>query len=180
MDPTKRFAFRGGPRMVRAGAAGAALVGPVAYAAVAADRAAELVAVIGGFGIALVVVGAIVRIREALPLGLALVGIEYGLFLTLGDRPVALGVPLVAAALVAGAELAYSALEPPLVPASPALRLRRAGRFLGVVAAAAALAGVVVLVSVADLGDAAGVRLLGLAAAVATLGVLALLARGSA
>jgi hypothetical protein len=166
--------------VIRAGAAGAALVGPVVYAAVAAERAAELVAVIGGFGIALVVVGAIVRIPEVLPLGLAFVGIEYGLFLTLGDQPVAVGVPLIAAALLAGAELAYSALEPPLVPAPPALRVRRAARWVGLVGGGAGVAAVVLLVSVADLGGAAGLRLLGLAAAVATLGLLALLARASA
>ena len=126
------------------------------------------------------VVGAVVRIPEVLPLGLAFVGVEYGLFLTLGNRPVALGVPLVSAALLAGAELAYSALEPPLVPAPPPLRVWRAARWFGLVAGGAAVATVVLLVSVADLGGAAGLRLLGLAAAVGTLGLLALLARASA
>jgi hypothetical protein len=147
---------------------------------VAADRAAPLVAALGGLGVALVVLGASLRIPEALPAGIALVGAEYALFLALGDDTVRLGVPLVAAALIVAAELGYSALEPPLVPATPGIRLRRAARSLALVSGGVAVSALVLFVSVANVGDAAGLRLIGLAAAVAAVGLLAVLARASA
>jgi hypothetical protein len=147
---------------------------------VAADRAAPLVAALGGLGVALVVLGASLRIPEALPAGIALVGAEYALFLALGDDTVRLGVPLVAAALIVAAEFGYSALEPPLVPAPPGIRLRWAARSLALVAGGVAVSALVLFVSVADVGDSAGLRLIGLAAAVAAVGLLAALARVSA
>jgi hypothetical protein len=147
---------------------------------VAADRAAPLVAAIGGIGIAFVVLGAAVRIPEMLPAGIALVGAEYGLFLALGDDTVKVGVPLVAAALIVAAELAYSALEPPLVPAPLGIKLLRLARSLAVVAGGVAVSGLVLFAAVADLGDSAGLRLVGLAAAVGAVGLLAVLARASA
>jgi hypothetical protein len=147
---------------------------------VAADRAAPLVAALGGLGVALVVLGASLRIPEALPAGIALVGAEYALFLALGDDTVRLGVPLVAAALIVAAELGYSALEPPLVPAPPGIRLRRAARSLALVAGGVAVSALVLFAAVADVGDSAGLRLIGLAAAVAAVGLLAVLARASA
>jgi hypothetical protein len=147
---------------------------------VAADRAAPLVAALGGLGVALVVLGASLRIPEALPLGIALVGVEYGLFLALGDDTVKLGVPLVAAALIVAAELGYSALEPPLVPAPLGIKLRRAARSLALVAGGVSASALALFVSVADLGNSAGLQLIGLAAAVAAVGLLAVLARASA
>jgi hypothetical protein len=167
-------------RVTRAVLAGAALVGPVVYVAVAADRAAALVAAIGGLGVAFVTVGAAFGIAELLPLGIAAVGVDYGVFLALGDDTVQLGVPLIAAALIASGELAYSALEPPLVPASPAIRLGRALRSIGLVVGSAAAAALVLFVAVADIGDAAGLRLIGLGAAVGAVAMLAYLARAGA
>jgi len=156
------------------------LVGPVVYAALAADRAAPLVAAIGGFGVVFVVLGAVTRIAELLPAGIAMVGAEYGLYVALGDDTVKVGVPLVAAALLVAAELGYSALEPPLVPAPLGIRLRRAARALALVVGAVAVSGLVLFAAVADLGDSIGLRLVGLSAAVAAVGLLAVLARASA
>jgi hypothetical protein len=95
-------------------------------------------------------------------------------------RSLAVGVPLVAAALIVAAELGYSALEPPLVPAPPGIRFRRAARSLALVAGGVAVSALVLFVSVADLGNSAGLQLVGLAAAVAAVGLLAVLARASA
>ena len=156
------------------------LAGLAVYAAVAANRAAPLVGAIGGLGVALVVLGAVTRIAELLPAGIALVGGEYGAFLALGDDTVRLGVPIVAAALIAAAELGYSALEPPLVPAPLGVKLRRAARSLAVVAGGGAVAALVLFAAVTDVGDSVGLRLIGLAAAVAAVGLIAALARSTA
>ena len=135
---------------------------------------------LGGLGVALVVLGAALRIAEALPIGIALGGAAYGLFLALGDDTVRLGVPLVAGALIVAAELGYSALEPPLVPAPLGIKLRRTGRSLALVAGGVAVSALVLAAAVADVGDSAGLQLIGLAAAVAAVGLLAVLARASA
>jgi hypothetical protein len=156
------------------------LVGPVAYAAVAADRAASLVAAIGGLGVALVLLGAVFGFAELLPVGIAFVGAEYGVYLALGDDTVKLGVPLIAAALLASAELGYAALEPPLVPAPAWIRLKRAARSAALVVGGAAVSALVLFVSVADIGDTAGLRLVGLAAAIGAVALLAFLARTAA
>jgi hypothetical protein len=156
------------------------LVAPVAYVAAAADRVASLVAAIGAVGVALVLLGGIFGVAELLPVGIAFVGAEYGVYLALGDDTVKLGVPLIAAALLASAELGYAALEPPLVPAPAAVRLKRALRSLGLVVGGAAVAALVLFVSVADIGDTAGLRLVGLAAAIGAVALLAFLARTAA
>jgi hypothetical protein len=165
---------------VRAVAAGAVLVAPVVYVALAADRAAALVAGIGGFGVAVVVLGAAFGVSQLIPLGLALVGIEYGVYLALGDDSVKLGVPLIAAALLAAAELGYAALEPPLVPASVPTRAKRAARTMLLLVGGAAVSALVLFVSVADIGDTEGLRLVGLAAAIGAVALLAFLARSAA
>jgi hypothetical protein len=156
------------------------LVAPVAYVAAAADRAASLVAAIGAVGISLVLLGGIFGVAELLPVGIAFVGAEYGVYLALGDDTVRLGVPLIAAALLASAELGYAAQEPPLVSASFAIRAKRALRSFALVAGGAAISALVLFVSVADIGDTASLRLVGLAAAIGAVALLAFLARTTA
>ena len=156
------------------------LAAPVTYVAVAADRAAQLVAALGGLGVAFVVLGAFFGIAELLPIGIALVGVEYAVYLALGDDTVKLSVPLIAAALLASAELGYAALEPPLVPASPGVRLKRALRSIALVVGGAAVSALVLFVSVADIGGGGGLRLVGLAAAIGSAALLAYLARTTA
>ena len=156
------------------------LVAPVAYVAAASDRAAALVAAIGCVGVAIVLLGAVFGFAELLPIGIAFVGAEYGVYLALGDDTVKLGVPLIAAALLASAELGYAALEPPLVPAPAWIRAKRALRSVGLVVGGAAVAALVLFVSVADLGDTEGLRLVGLAAAIGAVALLAFLARTAA
>jgi hypothetical protein len=150
------------------------------YLALAADRAAQLVAGVGALGIALVVLGSAFGVAELLPVGIALVGVEYGVYLALGDDTVKLGVPLIAAALLASAELGYAALEPPLVPASPGIRLKRALRSIALVVGGALVSALVLFASVADVGSGEGLRLVGLAAAIAAVALLAFLARTAA
>jgi len=156
------------------------LVAPVAYVAAAADRAASLVAAIGSIGVVLVLLGGVFGFAELLPVGIAFVGAEYGVYLALGDDTVKLGVPLIAAALLTSAELGYAALEPPLVPAPAAVRLKRALRSVGLVVGGAVVAALVLFVSVADIGDTSGLRLVGLASAIGAVALLAYLARAAA
>ena len=156
------------------------LVAPVAYFAAAADRAATLVAAIGAIGVALVLLGSVFGFAEVLPVGIAFVGAEYGVYLALGDDTVKLGVPLMAAALLASAELGYAALEPPVVPAPAWIRLKRAARSAALVVGGAAVSALVLFVSVANIGDTAGLRLVGLAAAIGAVALLAFLARTAA
>jgi hypothetical protein len=176
MDPTKRFAFRGGPKIVRALAAAAVLAAPVVYSALATPRAPGLVAGVGIAGVALLLVGALAGASDAVAGGIALAGSAYLLLVLLGEGGVDLRAPLVAGALVLAAELAYSALEPPLAPASPAVRALRAARVALTVLGAGAAAGLVLFASVAELGSPAVLEAVGIAAAVAALGLLALLA----
>ena len=166
--------------MIRALCAGVALAAPAVYAAVAADRAAALLGAIGGLGVALLLLGAALRLPEALPLGIALVGAEYGLFIALGEETVRLGAPLVAGALILAAELGYSAVEPPLVRAPLDIKLRRVARLLALVAGGVAVSALVLAAAVAGVGGSAGLQLIGLAAAVATVGLLTVLARAGA
>jgi len=126
------------------------------------------------------VLGALFGVAELLPVGIAFVGVEYATYLALGDDTVKLGVPLIAAALLASAELGYAALEPPLVPASPWIRLARAARSLGLVVGGAAVSALVLFVSVANIDGGEGLRLIGLAAAIGAVALLAFLARAAA
>jgi hypothetical protein len=152
----------------------------VAYAAAASDRAAGLLAALGGTGVAILALGAMARVPEAVPAGIVLVAAEYAVFLAVRGDAVDAAAPLVAGALVLAGELAYSALEPPLAPAPAVLRVWRALRSVVTVAGAALVAALVLLAAVAGVGSGTAFQLLGIVAAVAAAGLLALLARGRA
>jgi hypothetical protein len=132
---------------------------------------------IGLAGIAFLLAGAALGASDLVPVGIALGGSAYLLFVLFGDDGVDLRAPLVAGALVLSAELAYSALEPPLAPASAWLRALRAGRVALTVVGAVAVAGLVLVASVAEVGSAAVLEALGIVSAVGALGLLAWLAR---
>lgn len=123
-------------------------------------------------------VGAALRLMEAVPVALTLVAAEYATFLALReDGGIEAGAPVVAAGLVLAAELAYTAGEPPLAPASPGLRAWRALRLVAPAAGGAAVAAVLLYLSVADIEAGLAVELLGIVAAAAALGLVASLAR---
>ena len=153
------------------------LAAPVVYSVAATPRAPGAVAGLGIAGVAFLIVGAAIGVSDLVAAGIALAGSSYLLLVLLGEGGVDLRAPLVAGALVLAAELAYSALEPPLAPTAPAVRALRAGRVALTVVGAAAAAGPVLFASVAELGSPALLEAAGIGAAVAALGVLALLAR---
>jgi hypothetical protein len=153
------------------------LAAPVVYSAIVTPRAPGVVAGLGIAGVALLIVGAAIGVSDLVAGGIALAGSSYLLLVLFGEGGVDLRAPLVAGALVLAAELAYSALEPPLAPAAPAVRALRASRVSLTVLGAAAAAGLVLFASVAELGSPAVLEAVGIVAAVAALGMLALLAR---
>jgi hypothetical protein len=152
------------------------LAAPVVYSTLATPRAPGLVTGLGIAGVALLIVGAVVGASDFVAGGIALAGSSYLLVVLFGEGGVDLRAPLVAGALVLAAELAYSALEPPLAPAAPAVRALRAGRVAVTVIGAVGVAALVLFASVAELGSPAVLQAVGIVAAVAALGMLALLA----
>jgi hypothetical protein len=155
--------------------AAAALAAPAAYAA-----AEPGLALLGAVGVGVLLAGTAVRVAEAIPVGLTLVGVEYSLFLVLDDRAIDQAAPLVAGGLLLAAELAHSALDPPLAATSTGLRALRLLRLTGVVVAGAAVAALVLYVAEADARAFPALEALGVLAAVAAAGLLALLARKAA
>jgi hypothetical protein len=154
------------------------LAAAAAYPVAAVDRHADQVAALGALGVGVLLLGTAVRLSEAIPVGLALVGAEYAGFLALReDSGVHPSAPLVAGALVLAAELAYSAVEPPLAAASLALRVLRATRILALAVGAAGVAALVLYVSVADVQTGLALELTGIVAATSVLALLAWLAR---
>ena len=156
------------------------LAAPVVYSVLVTPRAPGVVAGLGIAGVALLIAGAAIGVSDLVAGGIAFAGSAYLLVVLFGDGGVDLRAPLVAGVLVLAAELAYSALEPPLAPAAPAVRALRAGRVALTVLGATAAAGLVLLASVAELGSPAVLEAAGIVAAVSALGLLALLARRAA
>lgn len=154
------------------------LAAAAAYPVAAVERHADQIAALGALGVGVLLLGTAVRFSVAIPVGLALVGAEYAGFLALregsGVHPSA---PLVAGALVLAAEVAYSAMEPPLAAASPALRALRAARLLALAVGGAGVAALVLYVSVADVRTGLALELTGVVAATSVLALLAWLAR---
>lgn len=131
---------------------------------------------LGGAGVALLVAGPVLRTSSLIPPALALVGAEYAAFLLL-DRPeLDLAAPLLAAALVLAAELAYAGLEPPVVRAAAGQALLGAGRVAARAAGALAVGALVLAVASTEIRSGLALEVLGIAAAVAAVGVIAFLA----
>lgn len=153
------------------------LAGAAAYPVAVADRYADKLAVLGALGVGVLLLGTAVRLAEAIPAGLTVVGAEYAVFLVLREDGLDAAAPLVAGALVLAAEIAYSAVEPPLAPASLALRALRTARVLALTAGGAGVGALLLYLSVADVGSGLVLELLGIAAAASALALVALLAR---
>ena len=153
------------------------LAAAIAYSALTAARGPGVVLALGIAALALLVLGTVVGASDLVAAGIALGGGAYAFVVLVGKEGVDLRAPLVAAALVLAAELAYSALEPPFARVSLGLRAARVARLGLTVAGAAVVAGLVLAASVAELGSAALLQAVGILAAVASLALLALLAR---
>ena len=147
----------------------------VAYAVVASDRLAEVVGIVGVAGGALMAFALCTRWRSVFPLGIALVGASYGVFLGIHNGPVDQWAPAVAAALLVAAELGFWSLERSPSRSEGAVLLRRVGGLAG----AAVVTGLIgSLVLVAATGASGGVPLeaAGVGAAVLAVAAIARLA----
>ncbi len=151
-----------------------------AWLALAADESALIRgnAVLGATAAALLALGLVVRVALAVPVAVALLGAAYVTLVGVEGDALDVRAPLVAAALLAVAELAYWSLElRGAVADEPGAYLRRLALI------AAELAGVtavgVVLLAVVDGVESGGAAIdaLGAVAAVGVLTLLALAAR---
>jgi hypothetical protein len=149
--------------------------GVVAYADVASDRLPEVVGVVGVAGGALMAFALLTRWRSVFPLGIALVGASYGVFLGIHNGPVDQWAPAVAAALFVAAELGFWSLERSPSRSEGAVLLRRVGGLAGA-AVLTALIGSLVLVVATGASGGVPLEAAGVGAAVLAVAAIARLA----
>jgi hypothetical protein len=149
--------------------------GVVAYAVVASDRLAEVVGIVGVAGGALMAFALCTRWRSVFPLGIALVGVSYGVFLGIHNGPVDQWAPAVAAALFVAAELGFWSLERSPSRSEGAVLLRRVGGLAGA-AVVTALIGSLVLVVATGASGGVPLEAAGVGAAVLAVAAIARLA----
>lgn len=147
----------------------------VAYAVVASDRLAEVVGIVGVAGGALMAFALCTRWRSVFPLGIALVGASYGVFLGIHNGPVDQWAPAVAAALFVAAELGFWSLERSPSRSEGAVLLRRVGGLAGA-AVVTALIGSLVLVVATGASGGVPLEAAGVGAAVLAVAAIARLA----
>jgi hypothetical protein len=155
------------------------LAGLAAYPVAAGNREVLVVLALGAAACALAAVGLAFRWWLVVAWGLALFGAEYAVFLRLRPDAVDAGAPLVAAALLVAAELAFGAVaaeggryERSLVAAE--------GLALAGAAFATVLAGGFLLVVAGTANAGVALEAVGAFAAVCAVGVVARIARGRA
>jgi hypothetical protein len=149
--------------------------GVVAYADVASDRLPEVVGVVGVAGGALMAFALFTRWRSVFPLGIALVGASYGVFLGIHNGAVDQWAPAVAAALFVAAELGFWSLERSPSRSERAVLLRRVGGLAGA-AVVTALIGSLVLVVATGASGGVPLEAAGVGAAVLAVAAIARLA----
>jgi len=149
--------------------------GVVAYAVVASDRLAEVVGIVGVAGGVLMAFALCTRWRSVFPLGIALVGASYGVFLGIHNGPVDQWAPAVAAALFVAAELGFWSLERSASRSEGAVLLRRVGGLAGA-AVVTALIGSLVLVVATGASGGVPLEAAGVGAAVLAVAAIARLA----
>jgi hypothetical protein len=134
--------------------------------------------VLGGAAVVLLCVGLATRWSAALAVGIAFLGAEQAVRLATGPSSVDPWTPVYAAGLLLTAELAWWSIEQ-RVPAwsQPGVVLRRIAVIVGLCAAGAALAAMIVVAAGSPLEGGVALELVGVVAAVAALAVVAVLAR---
>jgi hypothetical protein len=149
-----------------------------AVAAAGAYGENVLVFALGAGGLLWLLLGLATRWSAALAAGIVLLGAEQAVRLANGPDSVDPWTPVYAAGLLLAAELAWWSIEPRVASWSEDwLALRRLAAIVGVCAAGALIAAVIVLAAGAPLTGGAGLELTGVLAAVAAVAVVAALAR---
>ena len=134
--------------------------------------------ILGGAALVSLCVGLAARWSAALAVGITFLGAEQAVRLATGPSSVDPWTPVYAAGLLLTAELAWWSIED-RVPAwsQPFIVLRRLLVIVGLCAAGAALAAMIVVAAGAPLEGGVGLELVGVVAAVAAVAVVAVLAR---
>src|SRR5207247_2924396 len=137
-----------------------------------------LLLILGGAALVMLCVGLAARGSAALAAGIALLGAEQAVRLVTGPSSVDPWTPVYAAGLLLTAELAWWSIEQ-RVPAwsQPGIVLRRLLVIVGLCAAGAALAAMIVVAAGSPLEGGVGLELAGVVGAVAAVAVVAALAR---
>jgi hypothetical protein len=137
-----------------------------------------LLLILGGAALVLLCIGLAARWSAALAAGIAFLGAEQAVRLATGPSSVDPWTPVYAAGLLLAAELAWWSIEE-RVPAwsQPGIVLRRLLVIVGLCAAGAALAAMIVVAAGSPLEGGVGLELVGVVAAVAAVAVVAALAR---
>jgi hypothetical protein len=137
-----------------------------------------LLLILGGAALVLLCIGLAARWSAALAAGIAFLGAEQAVRLATGPSSVDPWTPVYAAGLLLTAELAWWSIEE-RVPAwsQPGIVLRRLLVIVGLCAAGAALAAMIVVAAGSPLEGGVGLELVGVVAAVAAVAVVAALAR---
>jgi hypothetical protein len=152
--------------------------GVLAWACALAPKVVPLTGTLGGIGAALLVLMLVRGLDDLLASSVFLLGGCYVLGLFAGHHPLDERAPLVAAALLASAELATWSLEHRRpVPAAQQVVLARLGALSLLVLAGLAASALVLVASAAPVGRGLAWTLLGSVAAVLAVGVTARLAR---
>jgi hypothetical protein len=146
--------------------------GVVVYATIDADRLEKLVAVVGLGGVLLLLLALVIRQPLVAAAGIAGVGASYAVAAWSRGRDVPLEAPIVAAALLACAELAFWSLERLVAEEERGVALRRLALILGVAVAAMFVGSMLLVPAAAPSGLGLGGDVLGVAAAVAVVSVL--------
>ena len=148
--------------------------GVLAWSCAMAPKALWLVATVGGAGAAMLVLVLVRGVEDVLGSAILLLAAAYVVALYAGRRPLDEGVPLVAAGLLACAELATWSLEERRpVATDRGLLVARARAVAILVGAGLAASGLVLFVTVAPVGGGLAWTVLGAAAAVVALAVVA-------
>jgi hypothetical protein len=135
------------------------------------------VAAIGGSAVALLAFSLVVRWTTPLVWSLALLGAEYGAWLTERGADVDTRAPLYAAGLLLVAELAFDGIERRIVPAEPELVARRGLQLAGLGLGSVALGAVVLGAATIPLRGNVALTAVGVVAATAALAIVARLSR---
>ena len=145
------------------------------YADVASDRLPEIAGGVGVAGCALIAFALFTRWRSVFPVGVALVGASYGVYVALRNGAVDARAPVIAAGLFAVAELGFWSLERTPSHSEGSLLVRRVATLAGGVVLTAFL-GSLLLVLTTGVTGGLGLEAAGVAAAVLALAAIARLA----
>jgi hypothetical protein len=145
---------------------------------VSAGRIPWLVPVLGGAALVVLTTGLALRYSPAIAWGIAVLGAEYAVWLTLDVDSLNTRAPLVGAGLLLASELAYASLEPEIGRPEPEIFLRRLAVLAGLVLGATAVGVLAIAVAAAPLSGGVGLTAGGVVAAVVALALIARLAAG--